>query len=86
MADGDAYLNVMNPNDRKSSQGHLLRESDWRQGPRETIVSLVGSDTLIVIEMEDSVVETFAEACEEGSQINNCMQPTRKQHRCHPQS
>jgi hypothetical protein len=45
--------------DRKSSQDAFYGSPDWRQGPREAIVSLIDSDTSIVIEMEASVVDSL---------------------------
>ncbi|MBI5353013.1 MAG: NIPSNAP family protein [Chloroflexi bacterium] len=51
-----AYDNLA---ERQSSQDAFYSSSDWRQGPRESIVSLIESDTSIVIEMESSVVDAL---------------------------
>jgi hypothetical protein len=45
--------------DRQSSQDAFYASPDWRQGPREAILSLIDSDTSIVIEMEDAVVDAL---------------------------
>jgi len=45
--------------DRQSSQDAFYGSSEWRQGPREAIVSLIESDTSIVIEMDSSVVASL---------------------------
>lgn len=53
--------------DRQSSQDAFYGSAEWRQGPREAIVSKIESDTSIVIELDLSVVnamrqgETFNE-------------------------
>lgn len=44
---------------RQSSQDVFYGSSDWRQGPREAIISLIDSDTSIVLEMEVSVVDSL---------------------------
>ncbi|MBE2201082.1 MAG: NIPSNAP family protein [Anaerolinea sp.] len=51
-----AYDNLA---ERQSSQDAFYSSLDWRQGPRESIVSLIESDTSIVIEMESSVVDVL---------------------------
>ena len=45
--------------DRKSSQDAFYGSPDWRQGPREAIVSLIDGHTSIVIEMESSAVDSL---------------------------
>jgi len=45
--------------DRQSSQDAFYGSSEWRQGPREAIVSLIENDTSIVIEMDSSVVDAL---------------------------
>jgi hypothetical protein len=45
--------------ERQSSQDAFYSSLDWQQGPRESIVSLIESDTSIVIEMESSVVDAL---------------------------
>jgi hypothetical protein len=45
--------------ERQSSQDAFYGSSDWRLGPREAIVSLIDSDTSIVIDMETSVVDSL---------------------------
>ncbi|MFA5835159.1 MAG: NIPSNAP family protein [Bacteroidota bacterium] len=44
---------------RQSSQDSFYGSADWRQGPREAIISLIESDTSIVIEMETSVIDAL---------------------------
>ena len=44
---------------RQSSQDAFYGSADWRQGPREAIVSLIDSDTSIVIEMDALVVDSL---------------------------
>lgn len=51
-----AYENLA---ERQSSQDAFYSSSDWRQGPREAIVSLIESDTSIVIEMEAAVADAL---------------------------
>jgi hypothetical protein len=43
--------------ERQSSQDSFYGSPEWRQGPREAIISLIESDTSIVIEMDSSVVD-----------------------------
>ena len=45
--------------DRQASQDAFYGSDEWRQGPREAIISLIESDTSIVIEMEAAVVEAL---------------------------
>ena len=45
--------------DRQTSQDAFYSTSDWRQGPREAIISLIESDTSIAIEMEESVIDSL---------------------------
>lgn len=51
-----AYHNL---EDRKSSQDAFYGSPDWRHGPREAVVSLIESDTSIVIELDDSVIDAL---------------------------
>lgn len=51
-----AYQSLEN---RQSSQDDFYGSDEWRKGPREAIVSLIESDTSIVIEMEESVVDAL---------------------------
>lgn len=44
---------------RQTSQDAFYGSDDWRQGPREAIVSLIESDTSIVLEMDTHVVDTL---------------------------
>ncbi len=43
--------------DRQSSQDAFYGSPEWRQGPRQAIISLIESDTSIVIEMDSPVVD-----------------------------
>ncbi len=45
--------------DRQASQDDFYGSDEWRKGPREEIVSLIESDTSIVIEMEESTVDAL---------------------------
>lgn len=45
--------------DRQASQDVFYGSPEWRQGPREAIIALIESDTSIVIEMEESVVDAL---------------------------
>lgn len=45
--------------ERQASQDAFYASSDWRLGPREAIVSLIDSDTSIVLDMEASVVDSL---------------------------
>ncbi len=42
---------------RQESQDAFYGSPEWRQGPREAIIALIESDTSVVIEMEDAVVD-----------------------------
>ena len=44
---------------RQSSQDAFYGSSEWRQGPRGKIISLIESDTSIVIEMDSSTVDSL---------------------------
>jgi hypothetical protein len=44
---------------RQSSQDAFYGSSEWRQGPREKIVSLIDSHTSIVIELDPSAVDSL---------------------------
>jgi len=44
---------------RQSSQNAFYGSADWRQGPREAIVSLIDSDASIVLEMDTLVVDSL---------------------------
>lgn len=41
---------------RASSHEEFYASPEWRQGPREAIISLIESDTSIVIEMDESTI------------------------------
>ncbi len=45
--------------DRQTSQDAFYGSAEWRQGPREAIVSKLGSDTSIVIELEELAVNAM---------------------------
>ncbi len=45
--------------DRQTSQDAFYGSAEWRQGPREAIVSKIDSDTSIVIELEDLAVNAM---------------------------
>ena len=42
---------------RHSSQDAFYSSPGWRQGPRQAILSLIESDTSIVIEMESAAID-----------------------------
>lgn len=44
---------------RQSSQDAFYGSPEWRQGPRERIVSLIDSHTSIVIELDSSAVDSL---------------------------
>jgi hypothetical protein len=44
---------------RQSSQDAFYGSDEWRKGPREAIVSLIDSDTSIVLEMEAPFVDSI---------------------------
>jgi hypothetical protein len=52
--------------ERQSSQDAFYSSPEWRQGPREAIISLIESDTSIVIEMEAAVVDLLRMGKEAG--------------------
>lgn len=52
--------------DRQASQAAFYGSAEWRQGPREAIVSKIDSDTSIVIEVDLSVVN----ALRQGETVN----------------
>jgi NIPSNAP len=43
--------------DRKRSQDTFYGSDEWRKGPREAIVSLIVSDTSIVLDLEEAIVQ-----------------------------
>jgi hypothetical protein len=45
--------------DRSSSQEAFYGSPDWRQGPREAIISLIESDTSIVLEMDEKTLDSL---------------------------
>jgi hypothetical protein len=45
--------------ERQSSQDAFYGSPEWRQGPREAIISLIESDTSIVIEMDTDVLDAI---------------------------
>ena len=51
---------------RQSSQDAFYGSAEWRQGPREEIVSLIETHTSIVIEMELAAVGGLRKAGERG--------------------
>ena len=42
--------------DRKASQDGFYGSEEWRKGPREQIVSLIDTDTTIVIAMDEAAI------------------------------
>ena len=44
---------------RQSSQDAFYESAEWRDGPREAIVSLIDSHTSIVLEMDSSTVDAL---------------------------
>lgn len=52
----------MNMEHRQTSQDAFYGSADWKQGPREAIVSLIDFDTSIVLEMEAIVVDALRNA------------------------
>lgn len=46
---------------RQSSEDAFYGSADWRQGPREAIVSLIDSHTSIVLEMDGLLVDALRE-------------------------
>ena len=51
-----AYENLA---ERQTSQDAFYGSQDWRNGPREAIVTLIESDTSVVLELEPSVVDAL---------------------------
>jgi len=47
------------PEHRQSSQDAFYGSAEWRDGPREAIVSLIDSHTSIVLEMDSSTVDSL---------------------------
>jgi hypothetical protein len=45
--------------ERQDSQDRFYGSEEWRKGPREQIVSLIDSDTSIVIEMDEAVIDAL---------------------------
>ncbi len=45
--------------DRQTSQDAFYGSAEWRQGPREAIVSKIDSDTSIVIELDLSTIDAM---------------------------
>jgi len=43
--------------DRQQSQDAFYSSAEWRQGPREAIISLIDSDTSIVIEVDEATLQ-----------------------------
>lgn len=43
--------------DRQQSQDAFYSSAEWRQGPREAIISLIDSDTSIVIEVDEATLK-----------------------------
>ena len=54
--------------DRQASQDAFYGSAEWRQGPREAIVSKIDSDTSIVVELEQSVVDAMRQISHERTQ------------------
>ena len=42
--------------DRQASQDAFYGSSEWREGPREAIVSLIDSYTSVVVEMDEETI------------------------------
>ena len=43
--------------DRQASQDAFYGSSEWREGPREAIVSLIDSYTSVVVEMDEETIQ-----------------------------
>lgn len=43
--------------DRQQSQDAFYSSAEWREGPREAIISLIDSDTSIVIEVDEATLQ-----------------------------
>lgn len=50
--------------ERSASQEAFYGSQDWREGPREAIVTLIESDTSIVLQMETSVIDALRQGHE----------------------
>ncbi len=60
--DSDSYYLIrayQDLEDRQKSQDAFYGSADWRQGPREAIVSLIENDISIVIEMDLAIVDAL---------------------------
>lgn len=60
--DDDSYYLIRayeNLRDRQTSQDAFYGSAEWRQGPREAVVSLIDSYTSIVIELESAAVDSL---------------------------
>jgi hypothetical protein len=60
--DDDSYYLIrayQSLDDRKASQDAFYGSAEWRQGPRESIISLIESDTSIVIEMDEQAIDSI---------------------------
>ena len=59
--DNSYYLirSYKNLEDRQASQDAFYGSPEWKQGPRQAIVALIESDTSIVIDLEESVVDAL---------------------------
>jgi hypothetical protein len=51
---------------RQSSQDAFYGSAEWRDGPREAIVSLIDNHTSIVLEMDSSTVDALRRRCSIG--------------------
>src|SRR6267142_3424601 len=45
--------------DRQSSQAAFYGSPDWREGPREAIISLIESDTSIVLKIDEKTLDSL---------------------------
>jgi hypothetical protein len=60
--DSDSYLLIRaydNLEHRRVSQEQFYASPDWRQGPRESIVALIESDTSVVVELTDASIDAL---------------------------
>ncbi len=58
--DDDSYFLIRSYaslEDRRQSQDAFYASDEWRQGPREAIVSCIVSDTSIVVEVDSDTLE-----------------------------
>src|SRR5262245_32731375 len=44
---------------RRESQDSFYGSPEWRQGPREAIVSLIESDTSVVLELDERTIDAL---------------------------